>query len=315
MLTTTFFCYLVVDMSTSRLLFVGTGVSTATPVLGHLSRGLDSPPCAVCEDALNPHSKNHRNNCSLLIEHNQKVVLIDTGKTFRDAFMKVMLAHRITTFHAVMLSHGHADALVGVDDLRDFQRFEKVEGSSGKLRCLNPIPVALTDATLQRLRRVAPYVTEPSLTGNIILERRVTLLSFQVLPAAVHTCEIVPGLSMSTFPVLHGPGEALGFAFGTATRVVYLPSVTAIPQASMEFLLSFPIAVLIVDLPHSVDGVWALVHKLTPREFYCTGVGCKDDHYTLCAQLGVLLVRDHSLLPNTTMATVAYDGMEVRLVL
>ncbi|CRH02801.1 conserved Plasmodium protein, unknown function [Plasmodium relictum] len=69
--------------------------------------------CYTCFDALNNDSKNKRNNISLLLKSNDSYVLIDVGKTFRD--------------NMVLISHGHTDALNGIDDLRDIQDFNKTK--------------------------------------------------------------------------------------------------------------------------------------------------------------------------------------------
>ena len=46
-----------------KVVFVGTGVSTAVPNMNHILNG----PCPVCEDAMNPLSKNRRNNVSVAL--------------------------------------------------------------------------------------------------------------------------------------------------------------------------------------------------------------------------------------------------------
>jgi phosphoribosyl 1,2-cyclic phosphodiesterase len=71
-----------------KVIFVGTGVSTAVPNLLHILN--DS--CSVCRDAMNPSSRNKRNNVSIAImftadgpnnEKMDKCILIDCGKTMR----------------------------------------------------------------------------------------------------------------------------------------------------------------------------------------------------------------------------------------
>ncbi|EPY26813.1 hypothetical protein STCU_06066 [Strigomonas culicis] len=144
------------------LTFVGCGVSTGVPVLGHLRT-----PCA-CADALaHPTGPNHRNNVSLLLtvpdyseaggqpaaaeaqaavaghdnfafeapdantqEHPRdpqrrvpvRFALIDCGKTFRDAYFSVLVRHNVSLINSLWLSHDHQDAVGGLDDLRDLQR-------------------------------------------------------------------------------------------------------------------------------------------------------------------------------------------------
>eukprot|EP01031_Cornospumella_fuschlensis_P038847 gene38847-47244_t len=74
-----------------KVLFLGTGVSTAIPNIAHVLRRSNSEhPCPVCADALaSPSSRNKRNNVSiaLLFEEagKRKCIVVDVGKTMRDA--------------------------------------------------------------------------------------------------------------------------------------------------------------------------------------------------------------------------------------
>lgn len=70
-----------------KVIFVGTGVSTAVPNLFHVLN--DS--CQVCRDAMIHGSKNRRNNVSIAIVFSiddcgksiEKCVMVDCGKTMR----------------------------------------------------------------------------------------------------------------------------------------------------------------------------------------------------------------------------------------
>ncbi len=104
-----------------ELVFVGTGVSTALPVLGHLDGR-----CSVCMEALTVDtSPNRRNNVSLLLRvaATRQNILIDCGKTFRAAFLRTLAPLHVSRIHSLLLTHDHADAIDGLDDLRDLQTF------------------------------------------------------------------------------------------------------------------------------------------------------------------------------------------------
>ena len=48
-------------------------------------------------------------------------ILIDCGKTFKSAMLDVFRRHeRADHLNAVILTHAHADACLGLDDLREF---------------------------------------------------------------------------------------------------------------------------------------------------------------------------------------------------
>jgi hypothetical protein len=113
---------------TFKVVFLGTGVSTAVPVMRHILTNC----CNVCRHAFQiPCSYNRRNNVSICLlydddneerEPNNEVgrccVLVDAGKTMREACMRVLPAHGVSNVDAILLTHGHADAILGLDDVR-----------------------------------------------------------------------------------------------------------------------------------------------------------------------------------------------------
>jgi hypothetical protein len=125
------------------LTFLGTGVSHSIPKLDHI---LDPAVCSVCADAVagGLRSKNRRNNISACIRFfNQSgsgacdpqpsaAVVIDVGKTFRDSILSWFGGLNIKQLDSVLISHKHADAIGGLDDLRDMQGMaSSVDAASG----------------------------------------------------------------------------------------------------------------------------------------------------------------------------------------
>lgn len=124
-----------------KVIFLGTGVSTAMPNIRHVldfNDNLDtesqSKVCRVCQHAMSiPHSKNKRNNVSIAVQFKDKTtgdmrcVMVDAGKTMRDACIAQFPRHGITSIHGLLLTHGHADAILGLDDIRDLQVAQRVE--------------------------------------------------------------------------------------------------------------------------------------------------------------------------------------------
>ena len=119
-----------------KIVFIGSGVSTAVPNLNHILNG-SNEPCPVCTDAMNPESKNRRNNVSIAVifdspttdggtDRTEKCVLVDVGKTMRDSCLRILPRHGVTEINAIFLTHGHADAVLGLDDVRDLQRSKPV---------------------------------------------------------------------------------------------------------------------------------------------------------------------------------------------
>ena len=110
-------------MSYVNIVFLGTGTSERVPRVTCLSKKQGN--CTVCLDALNRGSKNFRRNTSLLIQYEdlerfKRNVIIDTGKSFYESALSFFPRSGVHSIDAVIISHAHADAIGGLDDLRDW---------------------------------------------------------------------------------------------------------------------------------------------------------------------------------------------------
>jgi ribonuclease BN (tRNA processing enzyme) len=125
---------------------VGSGSSTGTPNLGCLA----NRRCKACVDALTPGSRNRRRNPSLLIQHQGVNILIDCGKTFRESWVEMIEKHSVKDIHAIIISHAHADAFLGLDDVRE------VIGHNNK----EPVTVYATEKDLAVIQTTFPYLVD-----------------------------------------------------------------------------------------------------------------------------------------------------------
>eukprot|EP00658_Telonema_sp_P-2_P045881 TRINITY_DN3392_c0_g1_i11.p1 TRINITY_DN3392_c0_g1~~TRINITY_DN3392_c0_g1_i11.p1 ORF type:complete len:285 (+),score=59.49 TRINITY_DN3392_c0_g1_i11:86-940(+) len=182
----------------SRVVFLGTGNSSGTPMLSCVVAATRS--CNVCEEALrHPRSKNRRNNPSLLLcyerEGGTKYIQIDAGKTFRDSILCWYREFGVPGLDALVLTHEHADAVFGIDEMRLVQR-------------PRPMEVWASQQCLHALRGVYGYLMPgPSRAKSFTAD-----LVWNKIPAQENTSTTTPefqvhGLWIQPVPVVHGPGS------------------------------------------------------------------------------------------------------------
>ena len=88
-----------------KVTFLGTGTSQGIPVIA-----------CNCEVCLSDYKKDKRLRVSVLIEHLDKTIVIDTGPDFRQQ----MLRENVQQLDAVLFTHEHKDHIAGLDDVRAF---------------------------------------------------------------------------------------------------------------------------------------------------------------------------------------------------
>ena len=252
-----------------KVTVLGSGTSMGVPTLGC--------PCRVCHSS-DPHDKRLRP--SLLISRGGQNVVIDTTPDFRQQALRIGLDR----LDAILLTHGHADHILGFDDIRPFN-----------IRQRSPLPVYSNEETFRIIRRVFAYVfddkptlsTVPSVTLNTIVSPREFL-----------------GVSFIPIPVLHGDMEVLGFRFG---RAAYLTDFSKIPDSSMALLEDLDVLVLdaLRDIPHpmhqTVEQALAIIQQLKPRRAWFTHIAHDLPH----AETNDRLVKMG--FPHVQLA---YDGLE-----
>jgi len=187
----------------------------------------DNIKCAACKDSFNPGSKNKRRNPSILIQHLGKNILIDCGKTFREGQIEMMLKHHYYTIDGLIITHSHADAVLGLDDLREWTE-------------ANPIPIFCRYQDFEYLKVIFPYLVDNTkATGSGYVSR----LNFY--PFDEKASFIVHGIKFTPLLLDHGPNNtALGFKFGS---IVYLSDLNDIPETTRKLIENEPIDILIID--------------------------------------------------------------------
>jgi len=231
-----------------KMTFLGTGTSTGIPMVGC--------DCSVCQSS---DPRNHRRRASVLWEAEGRRWLVDAGPDFRTQALGVGL----DLLEAVLITHAHADHVLGLDDLRP-------------LSWRRPIPVWADAPTTATIRRAFPYFFTPG-DGKTSRPR----LDFRPLEAGERVD--VEGLSVLPLALHHGDLSILGFRVGT---MAYLTDCNGLPPATREALDGLDVLVLdaLRYKPHpthfSLDEAVAVARDIGAKRTFFTHFSHDVDHET-----------------------------------
>ncbi|KAF7801246.1 putative hydrolase [Senna tora] len=275
----------------SALIFLGTGCSSMVPNMMCLIQPAD-PPCSVCFQALSlppERNPNYRCNTSLLIDYcqsdgNHNYIIIDVGKTFRETVLRWFTFHKIPRIDSIILTHEHADAVLGLDDIRAVQPFSPTND-------IDPTPIYLSRHSMESIATKFPYLVNKKLKEGQEI-RRVAQMDWKIIDDDHRQPFFASGLKFIPLPVMHGEDYVcLGFLFGEKTRVAYISDVSRIP-ANTEYVISKcgagQLDLLILDalyktgshnvhfcLPQALEAV----KKLCPKQTLLIGMTHELDYY------------------------------------
>ena len=250
-------------MTPLRITVLGSGTSSGIPTIGC--------SCEVCRST---DPRDQRMRPSVLLQYEDRNVMIDTGPDFRAQ----VLRFGITRLDAVLYTHAHADHILGLDDVRPFNYFQK-----------STIPLYATEDTFAIIRRVFAYAFEEGESSRPRLD--------------LHTMDGAPfplfGRMFTPVRLEHGKGTTFGFRTG---KLAYLTDHSAVPKESKGLLEGLD--VLFVDALRrrahpthtTLEDAVKLVDELRPKRAFLTH---------MCHDLGHAAT-EAELPPHIRLA---YDGL------
>ncbi len=257
-----------------KLTFLGTGTSQGVPVIAGKHDGLDLS---------NP--KNWRTRSSIHIQADGKHVQVDAGPEFR----LQCLQNKIDWIDVFILTHGHTDHIVGMDDLRRFcDRMPQ-----------NIMPVFSNEYGLERVAAIFPYAMgeKPTQVGY-------PCFKCSLMPEKLAISE---NFFVESVLLPHGGVETLGLIFDcSGKRIAYYTDCHAVEGRAAE--LAQGVDILILDFLRrrehpahlSTRSALEIARRLSPKQVYFTHTTGEIDYDVW-----------RKALPENY--EVAYDGLSVEL--
>lgn len=224
--------------------------------------------------------KNHRTRSSLMLCGPTGNVLVDCTPEMRLQITRESI-HR---FDAVIVTHTHADHVMGMDDLRSICIL------TGK-----PMPVYTLPRYQADIRRIFDYAFREFPEGVVVPR-----FDLRDVPKIIEE----GGMEIHTFLVDHGQIPVIGLR---VNQFAYITDVSNIPNEAALHLKNLD--VLVIDAvryrPHPnhfhFDRALEVIGELAPRRAILTHLSHDYDHSAVAAQLprGVELAYDRMRLPLT----------------
>ncbi|WFD36043.1 hypothetical protein MCUN1_002914 [Malassezia cuniculi] len=222
-----------------KLVFLGTGTSSQVPAIPCVTGAVTG--CVTCEDAMKPGSKNRRGCTAALAIGSapggpSSCIVIDCGKTFYQSALDCFPKYGLKRIDAVLLTHAHADAILGLDDLRSWTMRGTIQ---------DYVDVFLTQECFSTVQNTFPYLVNRKLAtggGDVGALRWHIISATERFYVGPHKVPIDP------LRVDHGyagperhPFECLGFRIDTMS---YISDCHNIPQATTDKMIGSTAIVL-----------------------------------------------------------------------
>ncbi|MDB5288616.1 MAG: fold metallo-hydrolase [Mucilaginibacter sp.] len=179
--------------------FLGTGTSQGVPVI--------ACDCEVCTST-NKHDKRLRT--SILIQSNDKTIVVDSGPDFRYQMLRANVKH----LDALVFTHEHKDHIAGMDDIRGFN-----------FKQHGPVDVYADTRVQHALRREFSYIfTDKSYPGL----PQINLHSIDLTPFNIGSVSFIP------IEVMHYKLPVLGFRINDFTYITDAKTVSDVEKEKIR---------------------------------------------------------------------------------
>ena len=231
--------------------------------------------CATCRSA---DPRDARLRPSIYVETSDAKVLVDAGPDLRAQALR----HDIRRVDAILFTHGHADHILGIDDVRRFNSLMK-----------RPMPCYGDQQTIDDIRRTFHYVFDPATPNGGGLPK-LDLLRVEG-PLRIGDLDVQP------IPLWHGDRVILGFRFD---RFAYLTDCNRLADEAWGLLEDLDAVVIdaLREQPHpthfSLDEAIEAARRIGARRTFFTHMCHHLQHEPTNARLpgGMALAYDGLVL-------------------
>ena len=254
-----------------HLTFLGTGTSTGVPLV--------NCDCCVCTST---DAKDKRLRSSVLLEYENTKIIVDTTPDLRTQ----LLREKIRKLDAVLLTHTHADHLLGFDDVRLFCIKQKIS-----------MPVYLSELDEARFREVFFYAFESPKNASVPKATLHPLRPFDKIK--------IGDIKIQSLDVRHGHLSIFGYRFDCKGKsIAYITDATQLPKETVQAITGVDVLVLnaLRHRPHPMHM------PLASSIEFALKINAKETFFTHIAD-EMLHEKTNNTLPKNI--NLAYDGLVV----
>lgn len=259
-----------------KITFLGTGSSTASPVIGC--------KCRTCKST---SKYNKRLRPSILIQKNRKNILVDVGPDIRHQAIKF----NINKLDALIITHAHFDHMAGLDDLRIFNRMQN-----------KPLKCYLLKETLKEIKKKYDYMFEVNIKGHTQSAR----FDFQVLNEKKLSFKVAD-IIFDGFTYFQDSKKVLGFR---VDDFAFITDIKRYREKILDKLKDLDILILSslreepTPVHFNIEEAIEFANKIKPKMTYLTHLAHEIEHISMAKKL-----KKQKYSKNIKLA---YDGLELK---